>query len=107
MAELASTQSPESVQTERYADGFLVEWTINGEQWVETFACEANAIDKAERVGGTCKPLYRVDKRDDLLARFVEWLDRADDPADDCCYLNNGGWDDIRALAAEAREGMA
>ena len=55
----------------------------------------------------------RALKSEALLARFVEWVDRADAPNDDAAYLNGehpeqramdrDGWDDIRDLAAEAR----
>ena len=55
----------------------------------------------------------RALKAEALLARFVDWVDRADAPNDDLAYLNGeypeqraadrDGWDDIRDLAAEAR----
>ncbi|MEJ7933463.1 hypothetical protein WG907_04225 [Sphingobium sp. AN558] len=48
-----------------------------------------------------------------VLHRFTQWLERADDPADDASYLNGehaeqratgrNGWDDIREIAADAR----
>lgn len=45
---------------EAEALGWLVEWTVAGQDWVETFACEVNAIDKARMKNGTCIPLYRA-----------------------------------------------
>jgi len=53
----------------------------------------------------------RALRAEGLLARFCQWVDRADDPADDCAYLNGchpdqrasdrDGWDDIRDLRRE------
>ena len=111
MAEPVSNQSPESVQTERYPDAFLVEWQQNGETWVHAHANEPTAVDQALRKGGTCTPLFRDNGSTALLARVVAWLDRADDSDDDCQYLNgqggDDGWDDIRAIVADAREALS
>lgn len=46
----------------------------------------------------------------DIITRFVAWLERADGD-DDCLYLNGedgpDAWDDVRALALEARTALA
>ena len=54
----------------------------------------------------------RALRAESLLARFCEWVDRADAPNDDAQYLNGehpeqraadrNGWDDIRDLRQEA-----
>lgn len=49
-----------------------------------------------------------------MVARFVEWLDRADRVDDDAAYLNGehpeqraadrNGWDDVRDIGDDARK---
>lgn len=45
----------------READAWLVEWKQGGQDWVEAFVSEPNAVDKARLKGGDCTPLYRGD----------------------------------------------
>lgn len=56
----------------------------------------------------------RAKAAESILARFIEWLDRADDEQDDASYLNGehpeqreadrNGWDDVRDIGADARK---
>lgn len=57
LAALASTPAGDGVE-EAEALGWLVEWTVAGQDWVEAFACEVNAVDKARAKNGKCTPLY-------------------------------------------------
>lgn len=41
-----------------------------------------------------------------IARKWLNWLERADDPDDDCDYLNEDGWDDVRALAVETRAAL-
>lgn len=88
---------------DREADAFLVEWRVQGEQWVDCHADEVRAHDQARKHGVRHIPLYRYpDPEIANLRRVLKgWSDwyRFATRDDENEYLNGKGWDDAEALA--------